>query len=114
MLLLPFALHETTVSPESLPGRLPLRTLAQVADVIDGEEEAVPAGGEPSQGKGGVKLLEGQLGQLGGARPGRAHAHHHGHAPQRLAHLHRRDPDAAVELPPAGGGLGAGSGAGRL
>lgn len=86
-----------------------------MADVIEGEEEAVPAGGEPSQGKGGVKLLKGQLGQLGGARPGRAHAHHHGHSPQRLAHLHRRDPDAAAEPPPAGGGLGSGGGgAGRL
>lgn len=103
-----------SLSPESLPGRLPLRTLAQVADVIEREEKAVPAGGEPSQGKGGVKLLEGQLGQLGGARPGRAHAHHHGHSPQRLAHLHRRDADTAAEPPPAGGGLGSSSDAGRL
>lgn len=102
------------ISPESLLRRLPLWTLAQVADVIEGEEEAVPAGGEPSQGKGGVKLLEGQLGQLGGARPGRAHAQHHGHPPQRFAHLHCRHPDAAAEPPPGGGGLGSSSGAGGL
>lgn len=56
-------------SPESLSWRLPLRTLAQVADVIEGEEEAVPGGGEPGEGEGGVKLLKGQLGQLSGACP---------------------------------------------
>lgn len=104
----------TTLSPESLSGRLPLWTLAQVADVIEGEEEAVPGGGEPRECKGGVELLEGQLGQLGGPRPGRAHAHHHGDPPQRLAHLHGCDPDAAVEPPSAGAGLCSRSAAGRL
>lgn len=92
-------------SPESLSGRLPLWTLAQVADVIEREEEAVPGGGEPGEGEGGVKLLEGQLGQLGGARPGRAHAHHHGDSPQGLAHLYGSYSDAAVEPPSAGAGL---------
>lgn len=77
----------TVFSPESLPRCLPLWALAQVADVIKWEEEAVPGGGEPGEGEGGVKLLESQLGQLSGPRPGRAHAHHHGDPPQRLAHL---------------------------
>lgn len=95
----------TVSSPESLPGRLPLWTLAQVADVIEGEEEAVPGGGEPGEGEGGVKLLEGQLGQLGGPCPGRAHAHHHGDSPQGLAYLHSCYSDAAVEPPSAGAGL---------
>lgn len=76
-----------------------------MANVIEGEEEAVPGGGEPGEGEGGVKLLKGQLGQLGGARPGRAHAHHHGDPPQGLPHLHGRYSDAAVEPPSAGAGL---------
>lgn len=60
----------TVISPESLSGRLPLWTLAQVANVIEGKEEAVPSGGEPGEGEGGIKLLKGQFGQLGGACPG--------------------------------------------
>lgn len=48
----------TVFSPESLSGRLPLWTLAQVANVIEGEEEAVPGGGKPGEGEGGVKLLK--------------------------------------------------------
>lgn len=93
-------------SPESLSGRLPLRTLAQVSDVVEGEEEAVPGGGEPGEGEGGIELLEGQFGQLGGACPGRAHAEDHGHTPQSLLHLHRRYSDAAVESPSARARLG--------
>lgn len=96
-------------SPESLSGRLPLWTLAQVADVIEGEEEAVPGGGEPRQGERGIKLLKGQLGQLGGARPGRAHAHHHGDPPQGLLHLNGRHSDAAAGPPSAGAGLSSSS-----
>lgn len=92
-------------SPESLPGRLPLRVLAQVSDVIEGEEEAVPGGGKPGEGKGRIKLLEGQLGQLGGARPGRTHAHHHGDSPEGLAHLHGGHSDTAVDLPLVGAGI---------
>lgn len=58
-----------------------------MANVIEGEEEAVPGGGEPGEGEGSVKLLKGQLGQLGGACPRRAHAYHHGDPPQGLPHL---------------------------
>lgn len=77
-----------------------------MANVIEREEEAVPGGGKPGEGEGGIKLLEGQLGQLGGPRPGGAHAHHHGDPPQRLAHLYGCYSDAAVEPPSAGAGLG--------
>lgn len=52
-----------------------------MADVVEGEEEAVPRGGEPGEGEGSIKLLKGQLGQLGGACPGGTHAHHHGDSP---------------------------------
>lgn len=92
-------------SPESLSGRLSLWVLAQVADVIEGEEEAVPGGGKPGECEGGVELFKGQLGQLGEPCPGGAHAHHHGDSPQRFAHLHGCHSDAAVEPPPAGADL---------
>jgi len=100
--------------PESLSGRLPLWTLAQMADVVKGEEEAVPGGGKPGEGEGGVKLLEGQLGQLGGPSPGGAHTHHHDDPPQGLLHLYGCYPDAAVELRFAGAGLHSGRTASRL
>lgn len=92
-------------SPESLSGCLSLWVLAQVADVIEGEEEAVPGGGKPGECEGGVELFKGQLGQLGEPCPGGAHAHHHGDSPQRFAHLHGCHSDAAVEPPPAGADL---------
>lgn len=101
-------------SPESLSGRLPLWTLAHVADVIEGEEEAVPGGGEPCEGEGGVKLLEGQLGQLGRARPGGAYTHHHGDSPQGLPHLYGCYSDAAVELSFVGARLRSCRATGRL
>lgn len=40
-----------------------------MADVVEREKEAVPGGGEPCEGERGVKVLEGHLGQLGGACP---------------------------------------------
>lgn len=76
-----------------------------MADVVEWEEEGVPAGGEPGEGEGGVELLKGQLGQLGGACPGGAYTHHHGDSPQGLAHLYGCYSDAAVQLPFAGARL---------
>lgn len=96
---------ESVPPPEPLPWRLPLWTLAQVADVVEREEEAVPGGSEPGEGEGCVKLLKGQLGQLGGACPGRAHAHHHGDSPQGLLHVYGCYFDAAMQPPPAGARL---------
>lgn len=55
--------------PEPLFWSLPLCAFAQVSHVVEGEEEAVPGGGKPGEGEGGVKLPEGELGQLGGACP---------------------------------------------
>lgn len=101
-------------SPESLFGCLPLWTLAQVANVVEGEEETVPGGGEPREGEGGIKLLKGQFGQLGGACPGRAYAHHHGDSPQGFLHLHNCDSDAAVESSSVGARLCSSHSASRL
>lgn len=98
-------LQVAAASPESLSGCLSLWILAQVADVIEGEEEAVPGGGKPGEREGGVELFKGQLGQLGEPCPGGAHAHHHGDSPQCFAHLYSRHSDATVEPPSAGADL---------
>lgn len=97
--------RDEVFSPESLFGCLPLWTLAQVADVVEGKEETVPGGGKPREGEGGIKLLKGQFGQLGGACPGRAYTHHHGDSPKGFPHLHSCYSDAAVEPSPVGARL---------
>ncbi len=61
--------HGTRFLPKPLFWCLSLRTLAQIADVVQRKEEAVPCGSEPCESERCVVLLEGQLGQLGGACP---------------------------------------------
>lgn len=55
--------------PELLPGTLPLSATAQVTQVVEWEEEAVPGHGEPGDSQRGIQTPEGHLGELGGATP---------------------------------------------
>lgn len=81
--------------PVALLQRLPLGRLADVAGVVQREEDAVPAGGEPREREGRVEGPEGQPGELRGAGPGRAHAQRHRQAPAQLAQPRPRAPAAA-------------------
>lgn len=70
-----------------------------MAQVVEGEEEAVPGGGEPGDSQRGVQPPEGHLGKLVGAAPRAAHTHGHSHATQSLLQVHQDHLRRATQAP---------------